>query len=174
MKWLLYAVAGIAGFLLLALLAGLALPRDHRASSRITLSQPAESVWVVVADPRELLDHWPGLTEVTRLPDRDGHPVWRERVDGFEMTLVMDEVVPPTRLVGRIDAPPDAVFGGRWIWELESAEAGTTITVTEEGWIRNPLFRLMATAMGFHQSLDQYLRALARRFGETVEPVHTS
>jgi uncharacterized protein YndB with AHSA1/START domain len=172
MRWGLISLAAVVGLLLLAFIAGLMLPRDHRAASRVTLAQPAESVWVVVENPALLLDVWPELTAVTRLPDRDGKPVWHEVVDGFEMTLIVDEAIPPTRLVGRIDAPPDAAFGGRWIYELEPGPGTTTLTVTEEGWIANPLFRVMAAVMGMHRSLDQYLAAVGRSLGESVTPVH--
>jgi uncharacterized protein YndB with AHSA1/START domain len=171
-KWVLLVLAGLAALVVLVFLVGLLLPREHVAASRVTLAQPVDSVWAVVDDPRTLLGVWPELTEVTRLPDREGKAVWREKVGGWEMTLVVEESDPPRRLVGRIDAAPDAAFGGRWVYDLAPVPGGTTLTVTEEGWIANPAYRSMAAVMGLHRSLDQYLRAVGRKFGEEVRPEH--
>jgi hypothetical protein len=72
--------------------------------------------------------------------------------------------------VTRIVPPDNAPFGGRWIYELEAVPGGTRLTVTEEGWIRNPLFRAMGHAMGLDRTIKGYLRSLGRRFGENAEP----
>ena len=71
-----------------------------------------------------------------------------------------------------LDAAPDAAFGGTWTYALEPAGAGTRITVTEEGYVSNPLFRVMMKAMGVHRTADGYLRALGSKLGERVEPSH--
>ena len=86
--------------------------------------------------------------------------------------FIIEESTPPTRLVTRIDAAPDAVLGGRWVYELAAEGTGTTGTVTEEGWVGNPLFRLMSRLGGQHGSIDGYLKALGRRFGVDVNPEH--
>jgi hypothetical protein len=90
------------------------------------------------------------------------------------MRLIVAEATAPVRLVMEIDAAPGAAFGGRWVYQLdpEPGGAGTRVTIAEEGWIGNPVFRVMATAGGLHKSVDGYLRALGARLGERVEPVH--
>jgi uncharacterized protein YndB with AHSA1/START domain len=169
---LLIVIGVIAVALLLMAGAGLFLPGEHHAASRITIGQPAESVWAVVGDPGALQGIWPELTRAERLPDRGGKPVWQEEVDGFTMTMVVEEAIPPSRLVTRIDSPPDAAFGGTWTYQLQPASTGTTVTVTEDGWIANPLFRVLGALAGLHGSLDGYLTALGNRFGEPVTPEH--
>ena len=86
--------------------------------------------------------------------------------------MITEESTPPARLVTRIDAAPDAVFGGRWVHELAPDGAGTTVTVTEEGWVGNPLFRLMSKVGGQHGSIDGYLTALGKKLGVEIQPRH--
>ena len=147
-------------------------PASTMASSRITLSQPPDAVWAVVRDPAALKGTWADLAEARRSVDNAGREVWDEKVSGFDMRLIVEEDTPPSRLVTRIDAAPDAVFGGRWVYQLEPSGAGSTVTVTEEGWVGNPLYRLMSKLGGQHRSIDGYLTALGKHFGQPVKPEH--
>jgi hypothetical protein len=45
--------------------------------------------------------------------------------------------------------------------------------VTEEGWVANPFFRLMSKLGGQHGSIDGYLTALAKHFGEKLVVSHS-
>lgn len=172
MKVILIIVGALAALVAIAWITGSLLPRDHVATSRITLPQPPESVWAIVRDPAALIGTWADLTEVRRVDDPAGREVWAEKVSGFDMRLIIEESTPPSRLVTHIDAPPGAVFGGRWVYDLGPAGTGTAVTVTEEGWVGNPLFRLMSRLGGQHGSIDGYLTALGRRFGAEVKPEH--
>ena len=174
MKAILIVIGTVAALLAIAWVAGSLLPRDHVASSTITLPQPPDSVWPVVRDPAALKGVWSDLTEARRVEDPAGREVWEEKVSGFDMRVIIEESTPPSRLVTRIDAPPDADFGGRWVYRLAPEAAGTSVTVTEEGWVGNPLFRLMSKLGGQHSSIDGYLTALGRRFGADVRPEHRS
>ena len=49
---------------------------------------------------------------------------------------------PPARLVMRI-ADPSLPYGGSWTYELRAAGTGTEITITEDGQVFNPIFRVM-------------------------------
>lgn len=146
-------------------------PRDHVATSSVTIPQPIDSVWGVVRDPGSLVGIWPELTRASRLEDPAGRELWEEFVDGFEMRLHVSEATAPIRMVTTVDAAPDAAFGGQWIYQLEPVEGGTRLTVTEAGWIGNPFFRAMGHLFGLHHSIEGYLRAVGRRFGVEVEPV---
>ncbi|MGH7561639.1 MAG: SRPBCC family protein [Gemmatimonadales bacterium] len=162
----------LLGLVVLVAVIGLALPRRHRATSSVVLAAPPDSVWAIVSDPNALVGTWSELESAERLPDRDGKPVWRQKTSGFEMVMIVEEAVPATRLVTRIDAPEDATFGGGWVYELAPEGAGTRVSVTEDGWVGNPLFRTMMYAMGVHRTLDGYLTALGTRLGEQVKPEH--
>lgn len=172
MKTILIVLAAIAVLAVAAVIAGLLLPREHRAVSRVTVPRPIDTVWAVVSDPSALFGTWSELTEAVRLDDRDGRAVWRQKIDGWDMTLIVEDLVPPSRMVTLIDPVPGAAFGGRWIYQLAPSGDGTVVTVAEEGWIANPVFRLMANMTGLHRSLDQYLKALSRKLGEETTPDH--
>ena len=172
MKRVAIIVGILAGLVALAWLAGSLLAREHRATSRITLPHPPEAVWLVVRDLAALKGTWPALTEATRGADSVGREIWTEKVDGFDMRLLVTESTPITRFVTQIQSPPGARFGGRWIYVLAPAGSGTTVTVTEEGWVANPLYRLMPRLGGQHRSIDGYLTALGKHFGQPVKPEH--
>jgi hypothetical protein len=172
MKIALIVVIGLVVLIGIVAVIGLALPRSHRATSSITLGKPPAEVWAVVRDLGALQGTWKDLKSARRLPDEGGREVWEQNAGGFPLRLVVEESSPPSRLVTRVDAAPDAAFGGTWTYQLEANGNGTRITVTEDGFVANPLFRVMLYAMGVHRTADGYLRALGAKLGETVQPVH--
>lgn len=174
MKWVLIVVGGLVGLVALMALIGVFLPREHRATSTITLRQPRDSVWKVVRDLGGVTAWWPEMKESARLPDRNGKEAWRQKVSGFDAALIVLEATAPSRLVTQIDSGPGAAFGGTWTYELASVDGGTRVSVTEAGWISNPIFRFMSGFIfGYYGSLDGYLTNLGKRFGETVTPAHS-
>jgi uncharacterized protein YndB with AHSA1/START domain len=169
-KWVLTVLGVILGLVAIALVAGVLLPREHRASRSAVFHQPPDTVWAAIRDFGALPGWWSEMTRVERLPDSAGQEVWRQEMSGFPMSLAVAEDEPPRHLVTRVLAPEGAPFGGQWTYELVPVTEGTRLTVTEEGWIGNPLFRVMAYTMGLDATIKQYLRALGRKFGEDVEP----
>lgn len=174
MRWLVIAVAALAGIVALMALIGALVSRDHRATSTISLRQSPDSVWKVVRDLGNITSWWPAMQKAERLPDRDGHEVWRQKLSGFDVPIIVLESSPPRRLVTQIDPTAGGAFGGTWTYELTPDSAGTRISVTEAGWISNPIFRFMSRFLfGYYGSLDGYVKALGKRFGETVQPTHS-
>ena len=176
MKWVVIILGGLVALVALMALIGAFLPREHRATSTISLHQSPDSVWNVVRDFGSTTTWFTGMTESQRLPDRDGHEVWRQKMSGFDTPIIVLESAPPRKLVTQIDPTASASFGGTWTYELatDSAGRGTRISVTESGWISNPIFRFMSRFMfGYYASLDKYLTALGKRFGQDVRPVHS-
>ena len=174
MKWVLIGGAGLLGLIALMTLVGALLPRDHRATSTITLRQPPDSVWKVVRDLGGITAWWHEAQESVRVPDKDGHEAWRQKVGGWDMPLLVIESEPPRRLVTKIDLPPGGSFGGTWTYELAPDGGGTRISVTEAGFIGNPIFRFLSRFLfGYYGTLDGYLKALGKRYGETVTPAHS-
>jgi uncharacterized protein YndB with AHSA1/START domain len=172
MKWVFLIVAIVIGTGLLMLVVGLLLPRNHVATSQVELKQPIDSVWAAVRDLGNTPSFWSELKSSSRMPDVEGRETWGQTMkNGFNLPLVIDEERPPNLLVTRIVAK-GAPFGGAWRYSLEAVSSGTRITVTEDGWVSNPMFRVISRLMGHHTTLDSYLKALARRFGEALAPVH--
>jgi len=174
MKWVLIVIGGLAALVVLMALIGAFVSRDHRATSTISLRQPPDSVWKVVRDLGGITAWFPAMQQSERLPDRDGHEVWHQKMSGFDVPIIVLESAAPGRLVTQIDPAAGGAFGGTWTYEVAPDSAGTRISVTEAGWISNPIFRFMSRFLfGYYGSLDKYLRALGTRFGEEGKPVHS-
>jgi uncharacterized protein YndB with AHSA1/START domain len=174
MKWFLIVLGGIALLIALIALVGALIPREHQATSTITLRQPPDSVWKVIRDFGAITAWWPEMKQSERLPDQDGREVWRQKMSGFDVPLVVMESSAPRHLVTKIDAGSGAAFGGTWTYELTPNAGGTRISVTEAGWISNPVFRFLSRfVFGYYGSLDGYLKSLGKKFGEEVKPIHS-
>jgi hypothetical protein len=93
----------------------------------------------------------------------DGRPRWRERDRHGTITYEVTESVPPGRLVTRI-ADDGLPFGGTWTYQVTPDAGGSTLTVTEDGVVRNPVFRFVSRFVTGHTAtIDAYLTALAAR-----------
>jgi uncharacterized protein YndB with AHSA1/START domain len=171
MKGVLIVVATLVALVALLAVIGMLVPRDHVAGVTITVRQPPDSIWKVVRDLGGVPQWWSEMKKSERGPDGAGIERWQQEVGGFKMALLIETEEPPRRLVTRIDSPPDGPFGGTWTYDLTPVDSGTKFTVTERGWIGNPLFRFMSRFIfGYYGTQESYLRALGRRFGEEVAP----
>jgi len=171
MKWILIVVAILAGLVAVAALVGSLLPRDHVASRSVRLRQSREAVWQAITDYAGAASWRPSLRSVERAPDQDGHAVWKE-IDrhGEAMPLATIEEAPPTRLVRKI-ADPGLPFDGTWTYEVVPDGEGCRITITERGEVKHALFRFVGRfVLGYTSTIDTYLKALGRKFGEDVVP----
>jgi uncharacterized protein YndB with AHSA1/START domain len=172
-KWVLIVGGTLLGLGVLVTLVGLALPREHHVSSQVTLRQPPESVWAVVRDMGKTATWWPDVKDVRRQIGTENREVWVETAgNGFAMSLEVTREVPPSELQTTILTEAGAPFGGSWTQRIEPTEKGSIITVTEDGWVANPVFRTISRAMGYHRTLDSYLKALGAKLGEETQPRH--
>ena len=172
MKWVLIIVAALVALVALMAIIGLLVPRDHVAAASITLRQGPDSVWKVIRDLGGMSAWWGEVKSSVRTADKDGHERWEQSIGGFAMAVVVEADEPPRRLVTHIDSAPGASFGGGWTYEIVPTPEGSRVTVTERGWIANPVFRFMSRFIfGYYGSIEKYLRALGRRFGEAPTPV---
>jgi uncharacterized protein YndB with AHSA1/START domain len=167
MKWVLIAAGGLASIVAVIAVVGAFVPRSHVASRTAHLKQRPDSVWQTIADYANAASWRSDVKSVERLPDREGRAVWQE-IDSHGQRLPLEtlEEIPPRRLVRRI-ADPTLPFGGTWTIEIEPTGAGCAVTITERGEIKNAVFRFVAHyLMGYTATIESYLKALARKFGE--------
>jgi hypothetical protein len=171
MTWIVVAIAALAGVPLLLAIAGSLVPRRHVASSAARFRQSPATLFDAIADYASAPSWRTDLRAVERAPDRDGHAVWVEiSKNGWRLPLEVLESTRPRRHVGRI-ADPSLPFGGQWTFEIETSDDASELTITEDGEIRNPIFRLLARLVfGYHATQRRYLIALGRKFGEDVMP----
>lgn len=172
LDWLFYVAIGLdvfAGIILLITLLGLLCKRTHQVSRTVTLNQPAEAVWHAISDIASVPSWNKMVLKAEKLPDRNGHELWRETYSGnYPILLETTELSPPTRLIRTI-ADERGPFTGRWEFAIDTQEAGVRLTITEFGAVPNPFFRFMARMfMDPHQYIDLYLKALAGKFNETA------
>jgi hypothetical protein len=143
MKWILFIIGGLAALTVLVALAGTMLPRNHTASRTLSVRRTPEEIWTLVSDP-----------------------AWSRDASGQNIAVETVESRPPHRLVTRI-ADPSLPFGGTWTFDVARTGTGATLTITEDGFVTNPIFRFVAKfVMGHHATIDAYLKNVAKKFGE--------
>jgi hypothetical protein len=148
MIWLAYIGGGLVGLVVVMAVIGLALPRDHLAARRATIARPPAEVW----------------RALTELPNRDkiAYEIVEDRPPELRITRIADDNLP---------------YGGRWIYELAPADGGTQLTITEDGFIKNPVFRfLAATVFSTASTIERAMTDLGRHLGTpaTIEPAEPS
>jgi uncharacterized protein YndB with AHSA1/START domain len=166
MKWLLISLFVLIAVILLVILIGLSLPKQHVASRSATFRQSPETVWAVITGPPT----WrPDLKGYEELPVRSGHRTWRETdKHGQAITYEAVESVAPRKLVVRI-ADEKLPFGGTWTYDIIAVAGGSSLTITENGEVYNPIFRFVSRfIIGHASTIETYLQALANKFGENV------
>ena len=174
MKWVLIAVAVIAGLTLVVFVIGALLPVAHVATVEVVYGAPAERVFATIAGVQGGIGWRTGLEQVEVLSE-PGEPLrWREKTSFGTLTFQREEYTPPARLIARIDDVSQG-FGGRWIYELVPRGDRTVLRITEEGEVYNPMFRFMSRyVFGHYRTLEQYARDLGRHLGEDVAPVRAA
>lgn len=164
-------VGAVLAALVLAVLAvGWSLPERHRATRSIVLAVPPDTVFALIADVASAPSWRSGVTEVeilARIPAGDVAR-YREHSSGDVVTYEVVERMEGRRFVTRI-ADPDLPYGGTWTFDLEPHAGGTRLRITEDGEVRNPIFRFMSRfVFGHAHTIETYLGDVARSFGGTA------
>jgi hypothetical protein len=142
LKVILIVAAALAALVLVVAAIGWLLPRDHVAARSATFRTRPAAIFAQIAS--------------LEIGARDDVPI------------AIVEQRPPDRLVTRI-ADPDLPFGGTWTFELTPEGSGTRLTITERGYVSNPIFRVISRfVLGHEATMASYLRELAARLGEAA------
>ncbi len=163
MKWILIPLGVVIGVCVIVVVTGMLLPVKHVASRTASLKMTPEAVWQAITSIAELPSWRKNLQKVELLPDRNGHRVWKETdARGTVITFEIMESEAPRRLVTRI-ADTDLAFGGSWTYEITTSGEGSSLTITENGEVYNPIFRFVSRfIMGHTASIDDYLEGLKK------------
>jgi Polyketide cyclase / dehydrase and lipid transport len=166
MKWFLAVLAGLAAVVLLVVLIGMTLPTAHVATRRARFRQTPQQVFDAISGPP---DWRPDISRVERLDPVGGRERWKEfdhRGDAILYELV--ESAPPLRRSVRI-ADDSLPFGGTWTFDVIPVQGGSLLRVTENGEVRNPLFRFVSKyIIGHTRSIEDYLKNLGKKFNESI------
>jgi len=170
MKWLLIAISIIALAIIVVLVVGLLQPAKHSVTRSIHLKQTPESVFALLEDQTNSPSWSSGIAKVEPLPDRDGKPTVRCTLKwgGMQMIITQLECTPPHRLVFSMSEDGGPSFG-TWTYNISSETDGCRVAITEDGELKNPLYRVMARMRGLDANISQTLRDLAKKFGENAD-----
>ena len=171
MKWIFIVLGLLVGLIVLIVVIGTMLPRDHVASMTARIAGTQQDVWSAITTP-SAYPEWRGdVKGVELLPATPAGPSWREHGSNGAMTFTTEAWDPPRRFVGRI-ADQGLPFGGSWEYRVEpDGASGARVTITERGSIYNPIFRFVSRfIMGYTGTMTAYLKALGRRFGGETTP----
>jgi uncharacterized protein YndB with AHSA1/START domain len=151
-------------------LIGASLPKEHVASRSILLHKTPAEVYGVVRDfssaPRWRTD----LKQVEVKVQPDGRVHFREDGKQGAVNFEVVEDIPAQRLVTRI-LDTNLGYSGSWTYVFATEGAGTRLTITENGVVSNVIFRFLSKyAFGHTATIDPYLGALAKHFGEPAQP----
>lgn len=162
--------AAVAAIVLLAVLVvalGFALPERHRAAVRAHYAQPVDAVHRAILDVAAAPTWRSGVDSVQILSQQP--LTWREYSEWGALTMTMVETS-SSRIVSRIVDTGEG-FGGTWTFEVTPEAGATTLTITEDGEVYNPIFRVMSKfVFGHYTGLEAYAADLGRKFGNEVEP----
>jgi len=138
MKWTAIVFMGLAALAAAIAVVGSMLPRDHRASRTLRVARAPVDVW----------------------------PVLMQTAQASSVPVDVLESDPPHRLVTRVTAA-QRNFGGTWTILLTQTAEGSDVTVVEDGWVANPIFRFVSRyVMGHHATIDALLKNVAGTLGQ--------
>lgn len=170
MKIALFVGGGIIAIVVLIIVIGVLLPRDHVAARTLRVNAPIDTVWRTMTDVAAFPSWRADVRRVELLPAVDGRASWREHSKDGPIAMVVDSSAPPSKLVTRI-ADENLPFGGTWTYVLTPGATGTRVTITEHGSVYNPVFRFVSRfLLGHTGTIDAYLRALGHKFGSDDSP----
>jgi len=160
MKWIVIVVGSLVLLIAIVAAIGAALPRTHTASRTLRVRRPPQDVWPAITQamsasdvPTDILESDPPRKLVSRVKDT-------EKMFGGTWTVVIAPADPST-----LREPQGRPEQGRGA--TGSGQAGSTVTITEDGWVANPIFRFVSRyVMGHHATMDGMLKTVAKQFGE--------
>ena len=167
MRYVLGALGVIAAVIVLVVAIGFALPVRHRASRAARFGSPPSAIFAAITDVERYPSWRSDVTRVELVPNDSGPMRFREIGSNGAILYEVERREPDRLLVTRI-ADPSLPFGGRWTYELTPSDQSTTLRITEDGEVRNPVFRFVSRfILGQTATIDHYLTDLGKRLGAT-------
>jgi hypothetical protein len=161
MKWLLIIVGILVCLVLIIVIIGYLLPVKHRSSVQVSLRASPAEIWARLADFKD----YPAWRKDVKSVDVRSPVEWvevNEHGDSLPLKIVVQE--PGRRLVTQIQGH-DLPYGGGWEFELLNNGGSTTLTITENGEVYNPVFRFVSKfIIGHSASLKKYIGYLEKSF----------
>jgi uncharacterized protein YndB with AHSA1/START domain len=168
MKIAIVVVAVLVSLVLLVAIIGWSLPVKHSVSRSATYAAAPEVVYGAITKVEDFPAWRSKVKAVEVLGEGGGRRRFRESGGDGDILYEVEDAQPPRRLVTRI-ADDKLPFGGKWTYELAPSGNGTTLRITEDGEVYNPIFRFMSKfVFGHHTTIETYLTDLGRKLGTAV------
>jgi len=171
MKILLIVVASILVIVIAAvgIAAGVGelLPGHYVVSRSATYRATPEQLFALISGPQR----WrPDVLRSETIAGPGGQTLLRETTrDGYTMIYEAFAANPPTS-IGRRVVGKNLPFFGSWTYSLALSADGTTVRITEDAEVYNPVFRFMSRfVIGQTSNMDTYLRSLGKATGQEVK-----
>ena len=159
MKWVFIILISIAALVALIYLAGSLMEVSHTATVERLIPLEKDRVWSIVTNFKEYPSWRSDVKSVTAKDESHWTEVnaYDDQVD-YQLTVLDSTGTVETRIMNK-----DLPYGGYWTIQLEQAEGGTLVTITEHGEVFNPLFRFMSKYIfGHDTTIKQYLDNLSK------------
>jgi uncharacterized protein YndB with AHSA1/START domain len=163
MKYVLIVLGIIAALILLVVLIGWSLPVKHHVTREATVPVQAGAVFATITDVDKCPEWRKSVKSVEHVADSAGRKRFREIGGDGSILFEIEAETPGEQLVTRI-ADPSLPFGGTWTYDLIPRGGTTTVRITEDGEVYNPVFRFVSRfVMGHTATIDRYLADLTAR-----------
>ena len=162
--WL--VLLSLVGVIVLLVLSGYLLPKDHIASVEKSFSSSPQDIYKIVRNVSEYKDWRSGLKSV----EVESDTIWTESDShGNNIRFGIIEERSPNYLRTKI-LSEDLPFGGGWEFEISSNGPNTKLKITEKGFVTNPLFRVLSKfVFGHDATMKTYLEDLGKRLESPVK-----
>jgi uncharacterized protein YndB with AHSA1/START domain len=172
MRYVLLTLAAVVALIVVVVLVGWMLPVAHRSTREATFKAAPADLFKLITDVQKAPEWRSSVKEVQVLPSVGGHAQFREIGKNGSILFQVDSIEPDRLLVTRI-ADRSLPFGGKWTYELVPRGDSTTLRITEDGEVYNPVFRFVSRfIMGHTATIDEYLRDVRNRVAPSVVEGH--
>lgn len=162
---ILLVVLGVVAVLIFAVVViGALLPKHHHVSRVASFRAAPEQLFALIAGPQ----NWrPDVTKFEAVSDSSGRQLARETTrNGETITYELSNQKPPQSIERRI-ATEGLPYSGAWFFQLQRENDTTSVRITEDGEVYNPIFRFVSRfVLGHTRTIDDYLRALGHATGQ--------
>ena len=158
--------------IVLFLITGLSMKKEHRISRNIFIKAPLDQVWNAVTDVVRQIEWRTDLQKIELKESTDGCMVWAEisKTGSVSTQRVLNS---QENKLFETETLPTSIYSGHSITEFSPSQAGTTLRITESLRVENPLKRPFArTIKKLELSANQYQEDLKHYL--EVSPSHSN
>jgi hypothetical protein len=170
MKITVVVLGAIVLLVILVIAVGSLLPKNHVVSRRARYAATPEQLFALISGSQ----NWrPDVLQSEEYTDARGRRFEKETTrDKTTIDYELLDIAPPRSIKRRI-ATQNLPYSGTWVFSLQPSGGGTTVSITEEGEVYNPVFRFVSRfILGHTHTIDAYLRALGKTTGQEVQPTN--